>query len=98
MVSITIIIGSTFAYFTDKVDKQSDLVFSKVELSDETTVGIDGEIRYALLGDALIDSPLQFSKSIDSEAIYVRVKLSFSLPSYLGQEVKTALREYMMIL
>jgi len=80
LLSITIMIGSTFAYFTDRKDGTSDLTFSKVELSSETTVGIDGKLRDVIPGSKLVDGAVAFSKSIDSEAIYVRAKISFSLP------------------
>lgn len=79
--SLTIIVGSTFAYFTDKQDKISDLTFSKVQLSDETNVGVNGTIRDAIPGSKLIDGAIEFSKSIDSEPIYVRAKVSFSTSS-----------------
>lgn len=80
LLSISIILGSTFAYFTDKVEKESLLTFSKVELSSETTTGINGVIQDAIPGTKIVDGALKFSKSIDSEAIYVRAKISFSLP------------------
>ena len=79
--SLTIILGSTFAYFTNKVVRESNFVISKIELSGETTTGINGVIQDALPGTPLIDGKLQFSKSIDSEPLYVRAKLSFSLDS-----------------
>lgn len=81
IVALTIIIGSTFAYFTDSVEKQSDITFSKVELSSETTTGINGVLKDVIPGTKLVDGALKFSKAIDSEPIYVRAKISFSLPT-----------------
>jgi len=81
LLSITIMIGSTFAYFTDNTDEESTLSFSKVELSHETNVGINGQLRDALPGSPIISSAVKFSKSIDSGSIYVRAKLSFSTNS-----------------
>lgn len=81
LISLTIILGSTFAYFTDRVEKDSSLTFSKVELSDETNVGISGVIKDAIPGSKLIDGAIEFSKSIDSEPIFVRAKISFSTES-----------------
>jgi len=81
LLSLTIILGSTFAYFTDKVERTSDLTFSKVELSSETTTGINGTIKDVIPGTPLVNGALKFSKSIDSEAIYVRAKISFTLPN-----------------
>lgn len=97
LIAVTIMVGSTFAYFTDKKDAESDLTFSKVELGSETTTGINGELRDVIPGSKLIDGPVSFSKSIDSEAIYVRAKISFSLPrEYLAddkmQEIVNELR------
>lgn len=89
--SLTIIIGSTFAYFTDKNDKSTELIFSKVELSDETNVGINGVIRDVIPGAELVDGSIKFSKSIDSTPIYVRAKLSFSLPE---QSVESDMQYY----
>ena len=42
----------------------SDLTFSKVELSSETTVGIDGKLRDVIPGTKLVDGAVSFSKSI----------------------------------
>jgi len=79
LLSISIMIGSTFAYFTDTKDEEGSLTFSKVELSNETTIGINGVLKDVLPGTPITNGPLSFSKSIDSEPIYVRVKVSFSL-------------------
>lgn len=87
LLSITIIVGSTFAYFTDKKDANSDLRFSKVELSSETMVGVNGELRDVIPGSKLVDGAVEFSKAIDSEAIYVRAKISFSLPAKYKDDV-----------
>lgn len=81
LLSISIIIGSTFAYFTDKTNKESLITFSKVELSSETTTGINGELKDVIPGTPITNGRLSFSKSIDSEPIYVRAKISFSLPN-----------------
>lgn len=78
LLSITIIIGSTFAYFTDSKETSSNLTFSKVELSNETSTGVNGKIMDAIPGSPLVNGVIEFSKSIDSENIYVRAKLSFS--------------------
>lgn len=81
LLSITIVVGSTFAYFTDTDKEDGLLTFSKVELSDETNVGISGTIRDAIPGTKLIDGAIEFSKSIDSAPLYVRAKISFSATS-----------------
>lgn len=81
LLSVTIILGSTFAYFTDKVEREASLTLSKVELSSETTTGINGEVRDVIPGTPLTNGALKFSKSIDSEAIYVRAKILFTLPN-----------------
>ena len=75
LLSITIMVGSTFAYFTDRKEDTSNLTFSKVELSSETTLGVDGAIHDVIPGSKLIDGEVAFSKAIDSEAIYVRAKV-----------------------
>ena len=80
LLSITIMVGSTFAYFTDRKDTSSDLTFSKVELSSDTTLGIDGVLFDVIPGSRIVDGAVAFSKAIDSEAIYVRAKISFTLP------------------
>lgn len=87
LLSLTIILGSTFAYFTDKIESDSSLNFSKVELSDESNVGINGTIMDVMPGQVLVDTPITFSKSIDSEDIYVRAKLSFSIPDEWKEDV-----------
>lgn len=79
LLSISIMIGSTFAYFTDTKGEEGSLTFSKVELSNETTIGINGVLKDVLPGTPITNGPLSFSKSIDSEPIYVRAKVSFSL-------------------
>lgn len=88
LLAITIMVGSTFAYFSDKTDKESDLNFSKVELSNETSIGFNGEILDCFPGSKIIEEPLSFSKAIDSAPIYVRAKLSFSLPTQYRDDVK----------
>jgi len=88
LLSLSIIIGSTFAYFTDTKDEESSLTFAKVELSNETSVGINGSLKDVIPGTPLISSPVQFSKGIDSEPIYVRAKLSFSLPAAYKEDAK----------
>lgn len=93
LLSITVIVGSTFAYFTDRKEDTSNLTFSKVELSSETTTGVNGTIRDVIPGTKLVDGALEFSKAIDSEAIYVRAKISFSLPEEYAddEDMKTLL-------
>ena len=81
LLAVTIIVGSTFAYFTDKTDEESVITFSKVELSSETTTGVNGKLTDVIPGMPITYGALSFSKSIDSEPIYVRAKLSFSLPA-----------------
>jgi len=80
LLSITLMIASTLAYFSDKVDSESSLTFGKVELSNETMVGVDGVLFDVLPGMKIIDGEVAFSKSIDSNDILVRAKLAFSLP------------------
>ena len=87
ILSIAFIVGSTLAYFTNKVSKESTLTFGKVELGAETNVGFNGTIYDVVPGTPLINGKLQFSKSIDSEAIYVRAKLSFSLVDEYKEDV-----------
>jgi len=98
LLAVSIIIGSTFAYFTDSKQDEGALIFSKIELSNESTTGINGTLQDVIPGTPLIDSPITFSKSIDSEPMYVRVKMSYSLPSELQNdedmlEYVTLLRE-----
>lgn len=66
LLSITIIIGSSFAYFIDRKEKESGLTFSKVELSSETNIGINGKISDVIPGSPITNGALSFSKSIDS--------------------------------
>lgn len=96
LLSLSIIIGSTFAYFTDNKQAESTLVFSKVELSSESTTGINGTLQDVIPGALLIDSPVTFSKAIDSEPMYVRVKVSYSLPVEL--QSNQAMLDYVNIL
>lgn len=86
VLSISIIFFSTFAYFTDKADEKSLLTFSKVELSSETTVGLDGKLYDIIPGDKLVDGVVSFSKAVESEPIYVRAKISFSLPRQFAND------------
>lgn len=92
LLSVTIIVGSTFAYFTDTKQEESDLTFSLVELSSETTTGINGVIYDALPGTKLINGEVAFAKSIDSEPIYVRAKISYSLPSGASEGMEEVLK------
>lgn len=78
LLSITFMIGSTLAYFSDQENRDGSLSFGKVELSAETNVGVSGTIRDAIPGTKLIDGAISFSKSTDSQPIYVRAKISFS--------------------
>lgn len=79
LLAVTIVVGTTFAYFTDREDESENLTFSKVELSAETNPGVGGVIRDAIPGTQLVDGRIEFSKAIDSEPIYVRAKVSYSL-------------------
>lgn len=81
LLALTIIVSSTLAYFTDRVQDDSILTFSKVELSAGTTLGVDGILNDVIPGSKLVDGAVSFSKEIDSEAIYVRAKVSFSIPA-----------------
>lgn len=88
LLSVTIMVGSTFAFFNDKTDKSSNLNFDKIELSEETSVGIKGEILDLIPGSTIVDYPISFSKAIDSKPIYVRAKLSFSLPEKYRDDLR----------
>lgn len=81
MLSLTIITASSFAFFTDRGGDTGTVSFGKVELSDGTNASITKTLYDVLPGDAIIDETLSFSKSVDSEPIYVRAKLSFSSQS-----------------
>lgn len=88
LLSITLILGGSFAWFADNGDSEGVINFSKVELSEETTVGVNGKINNVMPGSPLISSPVSFSMSKDSEDLYVRAKLSFSLPENLRSDAK----------
>lgn len=88
LLSITIMAGSTFAYFNNRQDKTGTLTFSKVELSSETSAGVNGQIRDVIPGTKLVDGDLSFAKAVDSQAMYVRAKISFSLPTELKEDEK----------
>lgn len=79
LIALTILIGSTLAYFTDREDEEETLTFGKVELSNATNPGVSGVIRDAIPGSELVKGKIEFSKSIDSAPIYVRAKISFTL-------------------
>lgn len=79
LIAVTILIGSTLAYFTDREDEEETLTFGKVELSSATNPGVSGVIHDAIPGTELVDGKIEFSKSIDSAPIYVRAKVSFTL-------------------
>lgn len=88
----TIIIVSTFTLFTHTDNKGSNIKLSKVELSSETTIGVNGLLEDVLPGMPLIDGQIAFSKAPDSEPLYVRAKLSFSL--HKDYQNDTAMQEY----
>lgn len=78
LLSITFMIASTLAYFSDQENRDSNLSFGKVQLSEETNVGVSGTIYDAIPGTKLIDGAISFSKSTESQPIFVRAKISFS--------------------
>ena len=79
LLSLTVITGSTFAFFADRNTDDADITFGKVELSDGTNVGQTKIITDAIPGTPIMDETLAFAKAVDSQPIYVRAKLSFSL-------------------
>lgn len=88
LLSVTIMVGSTFAYFSDSTDVDSSFTFDKVELSNETNVGYDGKLQDVIAGSKLVSVPVSFSKAVDSAPIYVRAKISFSLPKEIRDDEK----------
>lgn len=95
LISLTIIISSTFAYFMYTIRDTSDISFGAVQLSDETEVGISGKLTDILPGTVIINNPIQFSRAASSEPFYVRAKVAFSLEEGLSDREKAVIVSYL---
>lgn len=93
LLSLTVITGSTFAFFADRNIDNADITFGKVELSDGTNVGQTKVITDALPGTPIMDEVLAFAKATESQPIYVRAKLSFSLVDEGNETINAFLDE-----
>ena len=68
----------TFAVFSDIFKKESNIVFGKIELGNNTSFAIDQELEDIVPGDILTEDEFKFMKDSTSEPFYVRVKFAFS--------------------
>ena len=80
VLSICIILGTTLAYFVDTRPNNSPVNFGKIEISVDDTFKTTVPLTDALPGDKITDK-VSFSKSVDSESMYVRVKALFETSS-----------------
>ena len=78
IVSLIVIVATTLAYFTDRLSKDSSIQFGKITLVGGQRM-VSGAVNMTdkLPGDKITDT-ISFSKAVDSESMYVRVKLSFT--------------------
>ena len=68
----------TFAVFSDRITKQKDITFGKIELGEDTFFEIDHELVDIVPGDTLTEGEFKFVKDATSEPFYVRVKFAYS--------------------
>ena len=80
VLSLGLIISATFAYFTDSRNARDPISFGKIEISEEEPIIKEVSLSDALPGDS-ITSAVSFSKAVDSEAMYVRVKIAYTTES-----------------
>ena len=80
VLSICVILGTTLAYFTDTRDTTNPVNFGKIEISVNEPFEETIPIKNALPGDKIVDK-ISFTKAIDSEDMYVRVKAVYETTS-----------------
>ena len=78
IVSLIVIVATTLAYFTDRVSKESTMQFGKISIAEgKGFVSGSTSLKDKLPGDKITDT-ISFSKSVDSQPMYVRAKVSFT--------------------
>lgn len=80
MLSLSIIVSSTFAFFTNTIAPTNDATvnFGKVELTSDMAQQVTGSFMDAVPGDTIIDNAIEFSLTENSKPAYVRAKISYS--------------------
>lgn len=74
------LIGAMIAHRDDGDDGDKLLTFNKVELSSGSIRGVNGKLQDVTPGNKIVNGVVSCSKASESEAIYVRAKVAFTLP------------------
>ena len=80
ILALCVIVGATFALWRYNVEGFSAVNFGKVEIAGNESIDRTIQLKDAVPGDVLF-TDLSFSKSADSEPMYVRVHVEYTTPS-----------------
>ncbi len=90
-ISILLITVVTFAYFTDSQKQNSSINFGKIELEVDEPFSSSIELKDVIPGDKILDK-VAFSKTVDSESMYVRAKLTYEATTN-SEQIQNILKE-----
>jgi predicted ribosomally synthesized peptide with SipW-like signal peptide len=94
--SLLLIGGSTFAFFTYRLNGTNTINFGKIQISsdsDKTHIVLKQPLNSLVPGDNLLDSPIHFKVDKDSQELYVRVRFYFSTTNEDVEPYVTLLNE-----
>ncbi len=77
---VTSIIAGTFAWYIDYKRESALLNLGKIELGANTTFTTTAPITNLIAGSPIVSNEISVSKKSDSEPIFIRAKLAFSVP------------------
>ena len=84
ILALCVIVGTTFALWRYNVEGFSAVNFGKVEIAGNESIDRIIQLKDAVPGDVLF-TELSFSKSADSEPMYVRAHIEYTTPSTVPQ-------------